>query len=121
MSANSAPSARPERLFDVDWLRALAIFLVFLAHSGRLFDTVEPWHMKNLQLTDAFTIPMALGTQVVMPLFFALSGISTRLALGAHTAQDFAWKRFLRLGVPVMTLGWFILSPPQVYLEAISG
>jgi hypothetical protein len=82
---------------------------------------MEPWHIKNLVLTDALTIPMAFGSQFMMPLFFILSGISTRFALGSRPAKEFSWKRILRLGVPVVTLGWFVLSPPQIYIEATTA
>ena len=53
-----APARLADRLFDVDWLRLIAIGLVFASHTGRLFDTMEPWHFKNPIRTDAFTIPM---------------------------------------------------------------
>ena len=113
-----APARLANRLFDVDWLRIIAILLVFLSHTGRLFDTMEAWHFKNPIRSDAFTVPMGLGGQFVMPLFFILSGISTRFALGSRPWREFAWKRFLRLGVPVLTLGWFVLNPIQIYIEA---
>lgn len=113
-----APAPLADRLFDVDWLRLIAIGLVFASHTGRLFDTMEPWHFKNPIRSDTFTIPMGIGSQFVMPLFFVLSGISTRFALGSRPWREFAWKRVLRLGVPVVTLGWFVFNPLQIYIEA---
>jgi peptidoglycan/LPS O-acetylase OafA/YrhL len=107
-------------LYDVDWLRILATLLVFIYHCARPFNT-EGWHVKNNQLTDALMIPMALGGQFLMPLFFVLSGISTRLALGSHAVVEFLRRRLVRLGVPIAVLGWFVLSPPQVYIEAVTA
>jgi peptidoglycan/LPS O-acetylase OafA/YrhL len=34
------------RRYDLDWLRVLAIVMVFVAHCGRFFDA-EDWHVKN--------------------------------------------------------------------------
>jgi len=106
------------RVLDVDWLRILATLLIVVYHTSRLLDDMEGWHFKNPQLTSVLMYPGAIGAQFMMPLFFLLSGISTRYALGSRAVRDFLRKRFLRLVVPVMTLGWFIFSPPQVYIEA---
>ena len=122
MAATTPPLAQQrERLYDVDWLRVLATLVVFVYHCWRPFDNMEPWHVKNNQLTGALTVPMAIGGQFLMPLFFALSGISTRLALGSHAVSRFLRRRLLRLGVPVVVLGWFVLAPPQVYIEAVTA
>jgi glucan biosynthesis protein C len=117
----SSLTTRPARLYDVDWLRILATLLVFVYHCTRPFDSMEPWHIKNNQLTDALVVPNAIGAQFMMPLFFVLSGISTRLALGSHAVSEFLRRRLLRLGLPVVTLGWFVLAPPQVYIEAVTA
>ena len=79
-TSRPVPTRLADRLFDVDWLRIIAIGIVFISHTGRLFDTMEPWHFKNPIRSDFFTIPMVIGSQFVMPLFFVLSGISTRFA-----------------------------------------
>jgi len=112
---------RPARLWDVDWLRIISTALIFIYHTARFFDNMEPWHIKNNLRVEWLTYPMALGSQFMMPLFFILSGMATRFALGSRPWREFAWKRLLRLGVPVITLGWFVLSPPQVYIEAATG
>lgn len=119
MSATlSASTPGRVRLYDVDWLRVLAIVLIFVYHAARPFDTMEPWHIKDSQTAGWMVYPMVAGAQFMMPLFWVMSGISTRFALGAHAAGEFVRRRLLRLLVPVVTLGWFILSPVQVYIEA---
>jgi len=51
------------RLWDLDWLRVAAILGIFVYHVGRLFDDLEPWHVKYHELTGWLTYPMALGAQ----------------------------------------------------------
>ncbi|HSN12522.1 MAG TPA: acyltransferase family protein [Propionibacteriaceae bacterium] len=109
------------RLVDIDWLRVLAMLAIFVYHSARLFDTMEPWHVKSRERLEWLTYPMAAGSQFVMPLFWVLSGISTYFALGAHPAGTFVRRRLARLLVPVVTVGWLVLSPVQVYIESTTG
>ena len=47
VSANTESTARsPVRLYYLDWLRVLAILMVFVYHSTRFFN-LEDWHVKN--------------------------------------------------------------------------
>lgn len=41
-------------------------------------------------------------------------------ALRTRTARSYIRERFLRLLLPLVVLGWFILAPPQVYLEKLT-
>lgn len=115
---DASPAVPTGRLVDIDWLRVLAITAIVVYHTGRFFDDLEPWHIKNDERLDWLTYPMAIGSQVVMPLFWVVSGIATRFALGVHPVGEFVRRRVLRLLVPVVLLGWFVLSPPQVFIEA---
>lgn len=109
------------RLVFVDRLRVLAIVLVFAYHSARPFDDFEQWHIKHRELSSWFTYPMAVGSQVAMPLFWLLSGVATWMALSRHPPGDFLHRRLARLLLPVVTVGWFVLCPPQVYIESTTG
>lgn len=55
----------------------------------------------------------------IMPIFFAVSGISAFCALQKRSASSYLKERFLRLGLPLL-FGVFILTPPQVYMERVS-
>ena len=116
-----APGAGSVRLWDVDWLRVIAIGGIFVYHVGRLFDDLEPWHVKYHELTGWLTYPMAFGSQFMMPLFWVLSGMGTRFALGTHAAGSFLRRRAARLLVPVVTIGWWVSGPLQVYIESTTG
>jgi len=114
------PSSGDTRRYDLDWLRVLAMLLIFLYHTTRPFDTVENWHVKNDHLTDAFTF-MVIGVFWMMPLFFVLSGAGSFFSLRSRTAWSFLRARFLRLAVPLITVGWFVFGPLQVYIERVSN
>lgn len=111
------PSAGSQRRYDLDWLRVLAILLIFVYHSSRPFDNMESWHVKNNELTGAFDLLAVLGGLWIMPLFFVLSGAGAYFSLRSRTLEAFVRERFLRLVVPLTTVGWFVLSPVQVYIE----
>lgn len=121
LGGGAASASGSTRLFDVDWLRLLAIAAIFAYHVGRLFDDLEPWHFKYHELTGWLTWPMALGSQFVMPLFWVLSGMGTQFALGSHPPGPFVRRRAVRLLVPVVTIGWWLSGPIQVYIEASTG
>lgn len=104
------------RRYDLDWLRILAVLLIFVYHTTRPFDTFENWHVKNNQLTNAFNV-MVIGAIWLMPLFFILSGSACYFSLRSRTLWSYAQARLLRLAVPLITLGWFVFGPIQVYIE----
>lgn len=104
-----------ERRNDIDWLRVLAMFSVFLFHCARYFDH-EGWHVKNPQLGLGFSVFVGILAQWIMPIFFVLSGMSSRFALNFRSAGQFIGERFKRLFIPLV-FGIFILIPPQVYIE----
>ncbi len=116
-----ATAARTPRLAYADRLRVVAICCIFAYHSARPFDDFEPWHIKNDPVSSWFTYPMAVGSQFAMPLFWVLSGIATWSALARHSPGEFLRRRLVRLLVPLVTVGWLILCPPQVYVEATTG
>jgi glucan biosynthesis protein C len=106
-----------ERRYDVDWLRVLAMLVVFIYHSGRFFN-LEWWHLKNAQLSFGVTVFSRVVDQWMMPLFFILSGVGTWYALGHRNGPQYAFERVKRLFVP-LAFGTLVIIPPQVYLERI--
>ncbi|MCL4533795.1 MAG: acyltransferase family protein [Bacteroidetes bacterium] len=112
-----AAKTGPARRYDIDWLRVGTIGLVFLFHSARFFDP-WPWHVKNGQTSMAAALYAGALLQVIMPMFFVLSGISTYYAIGA-LRQGFLRERARRLVVPLL-FGILVLSPHQIYLERLT-
>jgi surface polysaccharide O-acyltransferase-like enzyme len=110
---------QPERRNDIDWLRVLAMFFVFLFHCARYFDN-DGWHVKNPELSFGFSVFVGILVQWIMPIFFVLSGASSRFALNLRNGGKFLRERFLRLFIPLV-FGILVLIPPQVYIERFSN
>ncbi|NRF94548.1 acyltransferase family protein [Paenibacillus frigoriresistens] len=104
---------------DLDWIRVLVTFFVILYHCSMFFNPF-PWHVKNNVLNSTYIYTYTLlVSNWMMPIFFAVSGISTFYALQKRSAFSFLKERLLRLGLPLL-FGVFILTPPQVYMERVN-
>jgi len=117
--AESAMSDKPTRLYYLDWLRVLAMFSIFFFHNARFFDSWD-WHVKNAETGLGPDIFVQFCNLWMMPIFFILAGASVYYALRFRTAGGFAKERTLRILIPIIILGWFIIAPPQVYLERLT-
>ena len=111
----------PERRYDVDWLRIIAMLAVFLFHCTRFFDP-EGWHLKNPEQSELlFGLMRGLIWAWVMELFFLLSGVGTWYALRSRRAGAYIWERVKRLLIPLYTVGLFVLLPLQFYFEQFTN
>ncbi|UCH20641.1 MAG: acyltransferase family protein [Deltaproteobacteria bacterium] len=107
-----------ERLHYIDWLRVLAMLSIFLFHCDRFFN-FEDWHVKNNATSLASSIHISFFTHWMMPLFFVLSGAAIYYALRSRTARGFVRERTLRILIPLITVGYFVTSPPQIYFDRL--
>ena len=107
------------RRHDIDWLRTLAMATIFLFHCARFFDE-EGWHVKNDEISFTMTVFVGVVAQWIMPLFFVLSAWSAKAALGRRSNGAYLGERFRRLVVPLV-FGIFVIVPPQVYIEGVTG
>jgi glucan biosynthesis protein C len=118
ITSSRAP-VKPTRLHYIDWLRVLAMFTIFFFHNARFFD-FEDWHVKNGVTGLGPEIFIDFLAQWMMPLFFILAGAAVYYALRFRTAGAFVKERTLRILIPLIILGFFVISPPQVYLERLT-
>lgn len=108
------------RYYDYDWIKVIATLGVFLYHCSMFFNPF-PWHVKNNEVDTNGILVFSLFLGVwLMPLFFAISGISVTYSLNNRSTSNFIKERLVRLGVPLL-FGIFILSPPQVYIERVTN
>ena len=107
------------RRYELDWLRVLAILVVFLYHSTRFFNLGD-WHVKNVDTYVWLEIWNIFTTRWMMPLFFIISGASLFYAIGKSGGwKKFYVDKFLRLMIPVL-IGSVTFSILQVYLDRLT-
>ncbi|MFC0186817.1 acyltransferase family protein [Fictibacillus aquaticus] len=109
-----------ERRYDLDWIKVLATGLVIFYHCTMFFNP-WPWHVKNNDIDHSVILVLSLLIgSFIMPLFFAISGISLYFALQKRSIRVLLKERLLRLGIPLLFAVW-VLSPPQVYIERFAS
>ena len=118
-TASTTQKARPQRRYDIDWLRVLAVLLLFPFHTARIFDTFGPFYVKNVTLSDVLTYFIMYVHPWHMPLLFLLAGASTWFALGFRSGGQYAKERFIRLLIPFI-FGVLVILPPQSYFGLLS-
>lgn len=107
-----------KRYYDIDWLRVLGMFAIFLFHNARFFNEND-WHVKNFQLDFGMSVFVAILDHFIMPLFFVLSAVAIYHALKKRTNAQFMRERVIRLLIP-LGVGMLTHIILQVYIERIS-
>jgi hypothetical protein len=106
-----------QRRFDLDWLRVLAIFAIFIFHNTRFFDT-DDWGIKNPSTYVFMDGWKTFATSWGMPLILIISGASVFFALGKVSPGKYVKGIFVRLFVPLV-VGMLTHIAFQVYLERL--
>jgi len=99
---------------DIDWLRVLAVFLLFHFHTAVLF--YPGMYIQNSESNTIIRLFVMFVHQWHMPLFFILSGMSTFYALSHRTSGQYLIERCKRLLAP-LAFGTLLLVPPLVYMQ----
>jgi len=107
-----------QRFYDIDWLRVLGMFTIFLFHNARFFNE-DDWHVKNIQLDYGMSVFVTILDHFIMPLFFLLSAFAIYHALKKRTNAEFMRERVARLLIPLL-VGIFTHIILQVYIENIT-
>jgi glucan biosynthesis protein C len=112
----SAKSVKPQRRWDLDWLRVLATLLLFYFHPAKIFYLWGPWYIQNTQKSRAFSYVSLFIEHWHMPLFFVLAGAASWFALRRRSGGQYVKERLKRLLVPYI-FGLLVIVPPQIYFE----
>jgi glucan biosynthesis protein C len=116
VSEQSGSALQPAvRLHYLDWLRVLAILMVFLFHAVHPFDFGD-WQVKNAEQSEILTIILLFLSIWGMPFFFLVAGASSWFALQRRTARQYISERFYRLIIPFIA-GTILFSPIEYYCE----
>lgn len=103
------------RLHYLDWLRVLAILMVFLFHAVHPFDFGD-WQVKNVDQSEILTIILLLLSIWGMPFFFLVAGAGSWFALQKRTGGQYLREQFYRLLIPFI-IGTILFSPIEYYIE----
>ena len=106
-----------KRIHYIDWLRVLAVLLLFPFHTWRVYNFGDPFYVKNAETSMALSYVIAFIDRWHMPLLFVLAGMSTFLALRKRGIGQYAFERVKRLLVPFV-FGLLVLIPPQTWYGA---
>ncbi len=105
-----------ERVYYIDWLRVIAVLLLILFHTARIFDIWDPFYTKNAETSSFLSYAVILFlNQWQIPLLFLLAGASTWFALRFRSGRQYAAERLKRLLLPFL-IGILVIVPPQAYL-----
>jgi len=107
--------SEPRRVHYIDWLRVLAVLLLFPFHVSRVFNAGDPFYVKSPYVSSALTALLAFISEWHMPLLFLLAGASSYFALRKRTINAYTTERVKRLLVPFV-FGLFVLIPPQTWI-----
>jgi peptidoglycan/LPS O-acetylase OafA/YrhL len=106
------------RLSELDWLRVILIFAVFLHHVCMPFNG-DDWHIMNNESSKVLDDIMVYFEQFRLPILFFISGVGSVILLSKVTAKKFISDKVTRLLIPLI-IGSLLIVPPQTYLENIS-
>lgn len=113
--ASPAPvPLRAPRLHYIDWLRVLAVLLLFPFHVTRVFNASEPFYVKAPDLSRVLDYTLWFVSTWHMQLLFFLAGASTFLAVRKRSGRQYVGERVTRLLLPFV-FGFFVLIPPQTW------
>jgi hypothetical protein len=104
-----------ERLYHIDWIRALAFLLLIIFHASIPF-TIFPWEVKNAEQSSQLSSIIWWLHQWRLPLLFFISGAGIHFSLQRRTLLAFLGERAARLFIPLL-FAMFFTIPVQVYVE----
>jgi peptidoglycan/LPS O-acetylase OafA/YrhL len=113
----SALDVNGTRLHYIDWLRVLAVLLLFPYHVTRVFNE-EAFYVKADQVSAALNVVLGFVSVWHMQLLFVLAGASTYFALRRRSSRRYLGERFTRLGVPFLVGVFILLIPVQTWYGA---
>ena len=103
------------RLDYIDWLRVLAVMVLFIFHSGEIF-TQWTFYVMDKALSPVIHGINAFIYQWHMPLFMFLAGMSSYFALNFRSGKMYLKERVDRLLIP-LGFGILVVIPPLAYLR----
>lgn len=99
---------------EIDWIRNIAILMLFPYHTAVIFDNMGSFFIKAQYTHQVATMFIASTFFWYMPLLFFLAGASTYHAFGKRSTKAYVKERCLKLLLPLI-IGLLTVVPSQVY------
>lgn len=99
---------------EIDWIRNIAILMLFPYHTAVIFDNMGSFFIKAQSSNTLATIFIASTFFWYMPLLFFLAGASTYYAFGKRDTKSYIKERCIKLLIP-LGIGILTVVPSQVY------
>lgn len=99
---------------EIDWIRNIAILMLFPYHTAVIFDNMGSFFIKAEYSNTIATNFIATTFFWYMPLLFFLAGASTYHAFGKRNTRTYIKERCSKLLVPLV-IGILTVVPSQVY------
>ena len=110
----NAASGRPGRLYYLDHLRVALTGLVIAHHASQSYAPWGgAWPIDNPTRSLVLAPFQTVNAAFFMGLFFLISGYFVPGAFDRKRARAFLKTRLLRLGLPALVLGVFVMGPIQ--------
>ena len=115
---HGAASLTANRRHYIDNLRAFSIQMIVVYHVCMIYNNWgESWYIHGQELVFP-SIYIGFCSVWMMPLLFAIAGISSRYALEKRSAGAYAKERVQKLLVPLV-FGMLLIVPIQSYLAGL--
>jgi hypothetical protein len=99
-------------LGHLNWLRFFCIISIFLLHTGITFSFIPEifpfWHIKSKHASVIITGFCAFSNSACMPLFFFLSGISSRFKI--QTRDQSYYDRRIKKWITILSVSWPLVA-----------
>jgi glucan biosynthesis protein C len=111
-------SCQVARRYELDWLRAGAVFGLIPFHVAVVFATGSGDYIKNAETSQGIDFLISLIAPWGMPLIFLVGGASAYFALQSRSPRAYITERLSRLLIPFL-FGMLVIVPIQVYIGQI--
>jgi peptidoglycan/LPS O-acetylase OafA/YrhL len=119
LTAATTTTGQSTRIHAIDWLRVVAVLVIFFAHVAHIFDFDREAAIKNTQLSLLASVYLFFTLQWAVPLLFLLAGMSAWFSLHTRSSQSFLRERAHRLLIPLL-FGSAVLIPWIAYMSALN-
>lgn len=107
-----------ERIWFIDWLRILAVFLLIPFHTAIAYVYGPSCYVKGPMTSMSMKLISSFIGMWFMPLLFLISGISTFYSLKKRNVTAFIGERLLKLMLP-LGVGSITVIPVLTYYWAL--